>query len=63
MKLPRIELQVLVHVSTNLGKPFWVHMFDPQPYLGIVLKLSVHIFDPLVLSWHFETTPPRTLER
>ena len=23
--------QVLVHVSIYQGKPFWIHIFDPQP--------------------------------
>ena len=27
-----IGRQVLVHVSIYQGKPFWVHIFDPQPY-------------------------------
>ena len=32
IKPPGIGPQVLVHVSTYQGKPFRVHIFDPQPF-------------------------------
>ena len=31
IKLPGYGPQVLVHVATYQGKPFWVPIFDPQP--------------------------------
>ena len=33
IKPPGIGPQILVHVSIYQGKPFWVHIFDPQPFV------------------------------
>ena len=41
IKAPGCGSQVL-HVSICQGKPFWLPMFDPQPFQGIFVRLHLH---------------------
>ena len=62
IKPPGIGPQVLVHVSTYQGKPFWVHIFDSRPFGSVVLIFAAFGWLRLLSGSYPWSKNPRKLQ-